>query len=451
MGVDSSSPAACYDAASQQGEQAAVQHHRLSLAPGEPGQQQDQQQDPFALTHSNLRLLDGANSRTTSDARRSTLGYIPAKSPEGRLRCYGIELPYQTDSKLHPLLRKFVDTILTRPRQRAVSPNARTVVDRQSRAAKKSKQDGIDLLLRPLLFPPAYDDNGEPFVDVCAKPKLDCNYIPDRLSQNPVDFDCPEPDTCIGYITRDIALSCTPWVQPPFSEQEEFVIYHMTVHGDVFYPFLTCQWESSLDGGTHEAAQIHGARDAAVLINSLYQIFRIANPGEPSHPRDTCHFSVTCDMLSAMLYVHWREEDHAGTPAYRSCVLLECNLKDLRAVQDFRRILRNILDDAMGDRLAVFRALIPILENACYGRTSVASSSRLAVKSSTPTQLSPLPIAASINSQSDINPDFPVPTTEHVPSSADDEGRERSTRGPRKRKANDDDNDNRDVVNYWYT
>ena len=128
-----------------------------------------------------------------------------------------------------------------------------------------------------------------------------------------------------------------------------------------YFPFLTCEWKTEGGDQGHTHASLQGARDGACIVN-YNQAFLEAAGLVPSII-DTCHFSVTCDILSAMLWVHWRESKEGYVEHYARMISHE-NIRDADEDKDnpgmrkFRARLRNILEWAQGTRLEMFRSAI---------------------------------------------------------------------------------------------
>jgi hypothetical protein len=98
-----------------------------------------------------------------------------------------------------------------------------------------------------------------------------------------------------------------------------------------------------------------GARDGAVIVRYLHQFFTDA--GFVPAVEDTAHFSLTIDMESAHLFVHWQESDQ-GRPAYYMEPIMKTFLDDEQQVANMRHMMKNILAYAMGGRLAKLRDVV---------------------------------------------------------------------------------------------
>ncbi|KAF2787137.1 hypothetical protein K505DRAFT_367608 [Melanomma pulvis-pyrius CBS 109.77] len=83
----------------------------------------------------------------------------------------------------------------------------------------------------------------------------------------------------------------------------------------------SCSGNSSLTRSgseTHYHASLQGAHDGATIVRYLYEFD--ASAGCMPSDIDTCHFSVTCDTLTAYLFVHWRQIDPADGSSIQYCV-----------------------------------------------------------------------------------------------------------------------------------
>jgi hypothetical protein len=132
----------------------------------------------------------------------------------------------------------------------------------------------------------------------------------------------------------------------------ESVLKYRQLSSHVHFPFLTAQWKSAANNGTHEKAKLQGARDGAT-INYLKEIYKQFRAGKEPDVVEICHFSITVDMRLCVVWVHWSE---AGT--YHMQDVEWCYLKDESSTANVRAILRNLKDWALGERLEALRALL---------------------------------------------------------------------------------------------
>jgi hypothetical protein len=102
-----------------------------------------------------------------------------------------------------------------------------------------------------------------------------------------------------------------------------------------------------------------GARDGAVIVRYLHQFYTDA--GFVPNIKDTAHFSLTIDMESAHLLVHWEEFDDER-PAYYMEPIMKAFLDNEQQVADMRHMMKNILAHAFGSRLANLRAAVESIQ-----------------------------------------------------------------------------------------
>ncbi|KAF2870457.1 hypothetical protein BDV95DRAFT_595213 [Massariosphaeria phaeospora] len=120
------------------------------------------------------------------------------------------------------------------------------------------------------------------------------------------------------------------------------------------FPFMSAQWKSPKNNQTHFQARRQDARDGAVIVWYLHQFYTDA--GLVPTVKDTVHFSLTIDMESVHLFVHWEEFDEER-PAYYMEPVMKAFLDDEPQVANMRCMM-NIIVYAFGSRLANLRAAV---------------------------------------------------------------------------------------------
>ncbi|KAF1358609.1 hypothetical protein EJ07DRAFT_123470 [Lizonia empirigonia] len=291
-----------------------------------------------------------ASSRSASPSKSSE---PKVRDNEDKLRYYGIH--FNNRRVLPACLQAFVDELkasATSNLDAVRSPNTRHVVHRQRRAQRLAEQDGIDLLKGVLLFD---EDDDLPMLAVKAKQNLDKRYLPPPIDLAWVKeygaLEGPQPDHLFGYRHWKDSDSTTT----AFSMQQEYGLLSRAVAPALHFPFMSAQWKSPKNNQTHFQARPQGARDGAVIVRYLHRFYTDA--GFVPTVKDTAHFSLTIDMESAHLFVHWEEFDEEQ-PAYYMEPVMKTFLDDEQQVAYMRYILKNILAYAFGSRLANLRAAV---------------------------------------------------------------------------------------------
>lgn len=243
-----------------------------------------------------------------------------------------------------------------RPADEEISPNAKEVARRQRAAVEQSESDAIDALHRHLLLLTA-KDGGCDYIDTSLNQHLLRAYLPDLA--NPVwgALEQARPDSSTGYILhRQAQLMGLP---APFTVEEDRVLRQIAVAPAMHFPFLTCQWKSGRDPAIPEA-QIQGRRDGALIVNYLRSVYKAV--GIDATTARTCHFSAICDFRTVYTYVHWANVEADGRVCYEmDRVGVGCFLEDAESLRPFRRLLRNLQDHAVAERLADLKAIVPSL------------------------------------------------------------------------------------------
>ncbi|KAF2005528.1 hypothetical protein P154DRAFT_424264 [Amniculicola lignicola CBS 123094] len=305
--------------------------------------------------------------RTASPSRNASGANIDEKQ---KLDAYNIR--FDIGAALPPELNNHIDVVVKKARDGPASPNAQRIVEKRRRAALQNEATGIAALERSLLFDGQAGDveNGVQLLEKKANVNFNRYFLPDAPSKMVKSswgaLSMPQPDRALGYVTRMDAQMSGAEVQVPFSEDEEQIAdwYRLSIRGDLHFPFLTAQFKSLSGGDTIFHANCQSARDGAIITNYLHRFYSIAyakqNPPRAPSVVETCHFSLTCEMWSLALWVHWREVDKNGTVQYRMEMIYSATLRELDPLLATRRMLRNIVDWSLNERLFSIKAALPL-------------------------------------------------------------------------------------------
>lgn len=193
-----------------------------------------------------------------------------------------------------------------------------------------------------------------------------------------------QPDSCLVYVTCSDARNAA--CEVPFQPNEESVMHSFSLTPFMHSSFLTAQWKVPNPNENLHSTQNQAARDGAAIVNQLHDLYAIVDPSPPSVFR-TCHFSVQSDLQHGGLWVHWRE----GVEHYME-LEYDFSMRDEVALETLRRFLRNILDNALRQRLESLKiALLRFVEgqtNGCYPVVSPAKDDDTPSKSSLSQNLS---------------------------------------------------------------
>jgi hypothetical protein len=219
----------------------------------------------------------------------------------------------------------------------------------------RHEANAIDALLN-LVFPePGWiDEDAFPHLDRNRDREFlkDCVPIP-NASQNAIlqaALDAvgapktPKPDIAFGYRTS------------AFSNAQTHV---NTVHDrishispGILHPFVIFEWKSNATGGTQFDAQNQAARSASALVHSQRTLHASSHSGYSGDPAETACFSCTIDSATVYLWIHWCEDKGEPLTAhYYMELLFQLFLSDREAVWKLRRMINNIFEWGMGERL----------------------------------------------------------------------------------------------------
>lgn len=312
------------------------------------------------LTTTNLELLQQALSgprvamRTPSPSRNTD-----TLDDRKKLAQYGIHV--DTGRALPEALQQFVMATIKQPRDPAAvpSPNAKKIGDRRRFAAQQNESTSSQLIVPYILFAGEadMDDRTEAISFITRKAELLLNrfFLPPASTPAVKDtwkeLSQPKPDSCIGYVSRSDAAAAG--FEAPFSAAEEGILNDYVLTKSMYMPFLTAQWKTPTGNeGLYEAAS-QAARDGAVVVNYLHDLYSVAY-GKPPSTVDACHFSVIGDLQYLELWIHWRD----GANHYMEMIDHFSYRKEAE-LQQARGLLHNIKNHALNTRLLSIKAALP--------------------------------------------------------------------------------------------
>jgi hypothetical protein len=197
-------------------------------------------------------------------------------------------------------------------------------------------------------------------------------------------------DLCFGYIRSEEANNLRLHKAPaPFSDEQElaYAAKRVQISNHVIIPFLTAQYKSASMGKNIREAEVQSLRDSAAIVQANHELLELvgceSEQDTNCHPSTAaaCHFSASCDMDLARLHVHYRERQGARH-VYVAKQVYQCDLQDEEGVAGWRTRMRGILDFAVGDRLAVYKAALArlvLVEGVGPGLDDAASSTLASV------------------------------------------------------------------------
>lgn len=317
------------------------------------------------LTTTNLELLQQALSGSLA-AMRTPSPSRNTDTLDDRRKLAQYDIHVDTGRALPQALHQFVADTIKKSRDPAAvpSPNAKKIVDRRRFAAQQNESTSSQLIVPYILFAGEadMDDRVEaiPFITRKAELLLNRFFLPPASSPAVKDtwkeLSQPKPDCCIGYVSRSDAAAAG--YEAPFSVAEEGILNDYVLTKSMYMPFLTAQWKTPTGNeGLYEAAS-QAARDGAVVVNHLYDLYSVAYSDLPSAV-DACHFSVIGDLQYLELWIHWRE----GKKHYME-MIDQFSFRKEAELQQARALLLNIKNYALDTRLRSIKSALPAFASA---------------------------------------------------------------------------------------
>ncbi|KAL8894961.1 MAG: hypothetical protein Q9207_008352 [Kuettlingeria erythrocarpa] len=156
----------------------------------------------------------------------------------------------------------------------------------------------------------------------------------------------PKPDLSYGYrddaFDRDLTnkRKALPEQQRLFSAKP-------------WFPYLVGEWKSAEQ--SPRKAEQQALRDAAAAIDTLYQLFKLAYPGQEPSPATTCVFSLCVHYQGFDYRVHWRHIDDDGIVTYEGDRVTDARYHKPLEVFEARGAILKTLDWVRGARLTAIK------------------------------------------------------------------------------------------------
>ncbi len=175
-------------------------------------------------------------------------------------------------------------------------------------------------------------------------PRLETNdalYF-DLLSSLP-RVSTPRPDLAYGIKDR------------VFTQREKAVkLLHLRfveVSRGIAFPFFAAEFKGA--GGNMAEAEVQACRTGGAMVIALRELQKIPGREWKQAGADTSTFTFTLAMSTSQvqLHVHWAEIVPGNQPIYHMHLLHDYSLNRASNYRDIRRVLNNILDWGLKDRL----------------------------------------------------------------------------------------------------
>ncbi|KAF2733706.1 hypothetical protein EJ04DRAFT_577407 [Polyplosphaeria fusca] len=281
----------------------------------------------------------------------------------------GYNITIDKGIKLAVELAKLVKA-LKQSRDQEPSPHAQAITEQWRYASDNSESLAQLVLEEHILFRGESEarTSGVKYLTIQKQVNLVKDYLPKPpYATIPALFGAlarPQPDSCIGYITADNAGKYHPELATPFTREEDSIAdcrgINVVHNAPTHFPFLTAQWKSGQTGECQIQASVQAARNGALIVNYMHQFYLLAYPNRAPTPLETCHFSMTTECYTIILWIHWREVNPMDGQVYFRMEEVEmARMRKLDDVLEVRKILKNYIDFAMGERLRSIKKALP--------------------------------------------------------------------------------------------
>ena len=236
-------------------------------------------------------------------------------------------------------------------------PNSEFVEKAWRRTQDMMTDTAIHAIADHLIYRPKYyaeDINGEDLItcgrrdewyDRVPVPRGCTKYVLEDAMEESHCPRNPQPDLSFGY-TGD-AFTWEQLLRLRLLDEVHVLDW------EPWFPYLVVEWK-----GPYQAmakAKFQAGRDAAAAIETLYILFRYANPTTWPSPPLTCVFSLCVYSDHVYHWLRWRHTSEDGTVSYRAECVGKAFLDDKKEVRKIRSTLINALEWVRGERLATIR------------------------------------------------------------------------------------------------
>ncbi|KAF2797548.1 hypothetical protein K505DRAFT_235246 [Melanomma pulvis-pyrius CBS 109.77] len=310
------------------------------------------------------------------------------------LAVHGIRVDVPDGWPLPAELNKHVEQVLLAQRTSDTprSPNASEIVVRRQNFVLRNEDAAINVIEPLLLFCGQNKSafQGIPKITSDLNINLSQDYLPLELGNIASQLTQPQPDTAIGYLTNFEASQYMPGLESAFSMLDDVFLKGFTLTPTMHFPFLTSQWKSGW-GESSMKAECQSACDGSTIVKYLDKFHSVAN-NRPATAVEGSHVSVTCDMKTISIWIHWKDVDKEGNTIYPMKHLYSAIMRYESQVARARDILHNVLDYATTKRLESIQKALPLFKQHWVKRKGKNTTSNT-------TPLKP-PIRTSVSSPS---------------------------------------------------
>ncbi|RMZ72886.1 hypothetical protein GMOD_00010470 [Pyrenophora seminiperda CCB06] len=304
---------------------------------------------PLRLTRENLRCFEDSTQSPVMSIPRNPSPTRKDTAITDKKQLAGYNITVDKGVALPEALADLVKT-LQRAREQEPSPHAQAIIDTRRAASVENEITARKMMEEHILFRGEGYSGGVKGLTLKDQVNLIKDYLPTppRVTVPELwgSLARPQPDSCIGYITATEATAHAPALVMPFTrEEDDMADWH---------------WKAAISGENQVHASLQAARDGALIVTYMHQFYTLAYPNRNPTQLETCHFSLTTEGYTIILWIHWREVDpEDGEVYFRMEEVETARMGKLNDLLDMRRMLHNYLDFAFGERLRSIKEALP--------------------------------------------------------------------------------------------
>lgn len=210
-------------------------------------------------------------------------------------------------------------------------------------------EDVILMLLAPYVIPAISDQRLEQSLNQVWYNSVPLPLKP-SIRHNPPRLRKPKPDLAFGYSEAAFTDNQLGMINLLIADKTGWS--YATPDEILLFPFLSIEFKSQAQNGTHYVATNQVAGTGAIALNGIVELMKRSFGMEKFDYDEPHFFSVTVDHQLACVNVHWLRALRGGEQhSFHVESLSEHLLKDANGVKALIRALKNILDHGAGTRL----------------------------------------------------------------------------------------------------
>ncbi|EXJ76929.1 hypothetical protein A1O3_10086 [Capronia epimyces CBS 606.96] len=256
------------------------------------------------------------------------------------------------------------------------SPDVQQIIE-QSRLSEAANETSVRDGLVPVIIP-ARRNVPDPRLTVAAD-QLWCLSIPppDCGDEENKYLRQPKPDLAFGYTRNAFTKDQNTMIRSSMAEFDNSKSYAVPAQG-LNFPFLSIEFKSQANQGTHFAGQNQAAGAGAIAMNGIIELTKRAFGVEVLDYDEPQFFSVVMDHELARINVHWLKAptQEGQLPDFHLTTLSRHFLDEPDGIQAVYRAIYNILFYGVDGRLSNIHKALDKYHKVVHGKKAAAGAKK---------------------------------------------------------------------------